>query len=104
MTINDDRRLAGTRKDDPMMTRTALALAALATLALAPAAGAATQGAIPVGRDGVTGTFQTAGEQQTWTVQLKAGLNYVLGVDSSDALIQPAEIAAAGGAILCTGW
>src|SRR4051794_11609583 len=97
---------SGCRRPEDTTMRTqpipTLATAAvLATLALPCAARAATVGTIPVGRDGVTGTFQTAGETQTWTVQLLAGRDYALGVDSQDISDFPAEVAAAGGAVLC---
>src|SRR3954447_4848199 len=92
-------------------TRHALTLATLATLALpcmaglaSPAARADTAGTIPIGRDGVAGTFQAAGEQQTWAVQLKAGVDYALAVNSGDGVVAPVPIMAAGGAVLCTGY
>jgi len=76
----------------------------LALLALPCVARADTMGEIPVGRTGVTGTIVAEGETQTWTVQLKAGLDYAFAATSDDLEGPVATLAGAGGAALCTAW
>lgn len=76
---------------------------AAALLALPCAAMADTAGTIPIGRDGVAGTFQETGETQTWAVRLYAGHDYALAADSSDVEIDPVAVRAAGGGTLCSG-
>src|SRR5690242_5779703 len=65
-------------RTNPMMARTALALATLAAVALPDTATAASLGTIPVDPNGgVTGSFSAPGTQ-TWRLYLKAGKDYAV--------------------------